>query len=256
MKESNRNPRPSAKLEFLREVAHEFQTPIAILKANIEILARRNAAQGATREEIRAACTAQATLDRLTRLVRNLLDINAVAFIQNAPEIAPINLSELLQDTYEDCALLSEDRNVTLSFASEDVAVCGDRDKLKEVLLNLVSNALKHTPAGGLISLSARALSEKAEIVVSDSGTGIDPDHLPYIFERFYKIPAAGAVESHGIGLYLCRRIIEAHGGTIFAESKPGKGSRFTISIPLASHSPASTDAQRPEKRFSDIINE
>jgi signal transduction histidine kinase len=158
-----------------------------------------------------------------------------------------------LRETHEDCLLLAEDKGIRLLLeldegAEDDIFVRGNRDRLKEVLFNLISNALKHTPCGGTIALRAERTCGHgivaARITVEDSGCGVAPESLPHIFERFYRIEnrplafAEGDVQpsaelSHGIGLNICREIVETHKGTIVVESEPGKGSRFIISLPL-----------------------
>jgi two-component system sensor histidine kinase BaeS len=157
-----------------------------------------------------------------------------------------IALAPLLRESCEDCALLAEDKGVHLVIDEEkDIHIRGDQGKIKEVLLNLISNALKHTPPGGEIALQSRRAGSVVQIIVEDTGSGISPEVLPHIFERFYKIPDdADAIPGNGIGLSICREIVEAHGGKISVESEPGKGSRFIISLPLSP--PARPSARRP----------
>ena len=230
---------------FLTDIAHEFQTPISILKGNIAILAKgapktgRMAAVGqGDVERVNALYVANTTLDRLSRLVNNLLDIARLNFSKNKFYKQMVDVRALVEEARDDCVVLAEDKNISISLAlagaSDAVFVAGDKDKLKEVLLNLLSNALKHTPGGGTITITARAYSEEAEIIVADSGPGIAPENLPQIFERFYKIENRKNTEGMGLGLHICRQIIEAHNGTIVAESEPGSGSRFVIHLPLA----------------------
>jgi signal transduction histidine kinase len=252
--------------ELLADVAHEFQTPLAILRGNIEILASLNAASSAKR---RAATIAQTAIDGLSRLVANLLKTTHVE-----PIYAHFDITALLEEVYYDCALLAEDAGISFSLwiadDAEAISLCGDRDKLKEVLLNLLSNALKHTPSGGDISLAMKKADGQLEIMVADTGSGIAPENLPHIFERLYTIPAitahnafindgagsgANLINSiptgHGLGLYLSKRIVEAHDGAINVASEPGQGSRFTITLPLAP--PA---AAAPESLSSRVIIE
>ena len=202
----------------LANVAHEFQTPLAILRGNIEILAGDG-----NDDKVRAARIAQATIEYLSRLIDSLL--------KTARESGAVELAALIREVYDDCALLAEDKNIDFVVASENVVVAGDRDRLKEVLLNLVSNALKYTPRGGRIAVDVKGV-DCAEIVVEDTGIGISPENLPRIFERFYRIPGTGDVRGTGLGLHICKQIIEAHGGTISVESELGRGSRFIVRLP------------------------
>lgn len=221
----------AAQSKFLGDVAHEFQTPLAILKGNIGILAKKNVAGRAN-----AVYVATTTLDRLSRLVTNLLDIAKLNFGKEKFKGGTVNVRTLLEEARDDCIILAEDKGVSLSLASDaGLFVRGDKDKLKEVILNLVSNALKHTPARGEIKLLAKRVGANIEIAVADTGKGIPAENLPRIFDRFYKINRRGIEEGSGIGLHLCRRIVEAHSGTIVAESEPGLGSRFIIHLPVVS---------------------
>ena len=215
---------------FLADLSHEFQTPISILKGNVECLERIKNMKGKSE-----FYTIETTLDRLSRLVDNLLSIARLNFSKTNLEKRRVNVEKLLEQAYDDCLVLARDKGVALSFSSEKCFVFGSADKLKEVLLNLISNALSHTLPGGTISLSAKISDDEIEIAVTDTGSGISRKNLPHVFERFYKIDGNG-LGGTGLGLYICRQITEAHGGTITAESKPGKGSSFIIRLPLSRH--------------------
>lgn len=213
---------------FLADVSHEFKTPLAILKMHASVFAASKDI-----EQKRAWYVMDATLDRLSRMVSDLLDVTKAGSSREARR-KNVFLEDLLRETRDDCAILAEDKGVHFYCSSEKISILGEWDKLKEVILNLLSNALQHTPVGGSIFLVARVAEDEAEIMVRDTGSGISLENLPHIFERFYRIG-----ESHfagtGIGLYLCRQIIEGHGGTIVAESQPGRGSCFIVRLPILS---------------------
>jgi two-component system OmpR family sensor kinase len=236
--------------KFLTEVAHEFQTPLAILKGNIAILAqiperkilKRNVR--ADDEYAAAADTATATLDRLSRLVKNILDIGKLNFSKKEFPKAPVDMGELLHEVRDDFALLAEDKKIEFLLSIQapletSLLVIGDADKLKEVVLNLLSNALKYTPAGGTITLGVNRLNhdtrDEIEITVTDTGCGIAAEDLPNIFERYYRIPdqrGGSNPSGNGLGLHICRQIVEAHGGAMAVQSEPGRGSRFSVRLP------------------------
>ena len=213
--------------KFLTDVSHEFKTPLAILKMHASVFA---ASQDI--EQRKAWYVMDTTLDRLSRLVGNLVDVSRLDSPQEKFDKERVDIEELLQDACEDCMILAKDKGIDLRLASDKLSVSGEWDKLKEVILNLVSNALQHTSHGGSISLAAHAVDLEVEIAVRDSGSGISREHLPHIFERFYRIEEDGFLGA-GIGLYLCREIIERHNGTIMAESRVGRGSCFKIRLPL-----------------------
>ena len=217
-----------AQSKFLMEMSHEFQTPIAILKMNLEAYG----GQGG-RSAKQAYYVMETTLDRLSRLTQGLLDIARLNFSKERFERDRVDMQKLIHDARDDCSLLAEDKGISLSSSSEAITILGDRDKLKEVLLNLLSNALKHTSSGGSVVVSGRSGENEAEIMVKDTGSGIASEHLTRIFERFYRM-SKDRGRGTGLGLHLCRRIIEAHGGTITVDSKLGEGSRFIIHLPLS----------------------
>lgn len=242
-----------AQSKFLMEITHEFQTPISILKGNIAILAeqpndvRRTSVkrQIADIERANAIYIAATTLERLSRLVTNLLDIARLNFSKDGDIYGKelIDLKKLAEAARDDCAILAQDKNISIALtgntnnpAAGRALVAGNKDKLKEVLLNLLSNALKYTPPGGAISITIRRRgNEEVEMVVADTGRGIPHENLANIFERFYQIENRNSPhDGTGLGLHICRQIVEAHGGTITAESEPEKGSRFIVYLPIA----------------------
>ena len=216
-----------AQSQFLADISHELQTPVAVLKGNLEMLGRDR------RPEAKPAfAVMSATLDRMAQLISDLLAVAKLNFSKNKLHKTRVAVEDILETAYHDCEILAESKDIRLSYESDSSAVSGDKDKLKEVILNLISNALKHTPPGGTIALSACCAGQTAKIVVEDTGAGIAPEALPHIFERFYRIKN-GEGCSTGLGLDICRKIIEAHSGGIEVASQPGKGSRFTISLPM-----------------------
>jgi signal transduction histidine kinase len=225
------------------DMAHEFQTPIAILRGNLSLLVT----SPSRTEQRRILDVAVQTLDRLSRLVTDLLEVAKLKASGNIFMKQTVNMKTLLKTICENYAVLAQDKKITISCTADPVAVAGNPDKLREVFLNLLSNAMKYTPAGGKISLSATVESGAAVMMVADTGAGIAPENLPRIFERFYKINTDAQSVGTGLGLHICRQIIEMHDGTIHAESVLGEGSRFTIRLPLA-------DAPPPEESDSQVL--
>lgn len=218
--------------KFLADVSHEFKTPLAILKMHASVFAASENA-----EQKKSWYVMDTTLDRLTRLVGDFLDAAKTGTFREGLHKEAVMIEDLLLEARDDCAILAADKGVNLFLSSEKISVPGEWDKLKEVVLNLLGNALQHTGAGGSIFLSARESDGEAEIVVKDTGSGIPRENLPHIFERFYRI-GEGGFDGTGIGLYLCRQIVERHGGTITAESQPGKGSCFVIRLSIFTGDP------------------
>jgi signal transduction histidine kinase len=250
--------------EAMADIAHDLQTPIAILRGNFEILRRSNAGDA---ERMLAGRVIETTLDGMARLVRGALDEARLHSPGRALFIRDVSLRSLLCETIEDCSILAQEKEVVLSIKggsgvlSDELFIRADRERVKEVLLNLISNAFKHTPPGGAVTLGAERAKTVARITVEDTGSGIAPIELPHIFERFYRIRSDAAnlaVPGTGLGLHICRAIVEAHGGHIGAKSDPGKGSRFTISLPIAELQPSAcghSAEEIPAAAVSAIIN-
>jgi signal transduction histidine kinase len=211
---------------FLADMSHEFQTPISILKGNLECLERKDKSKNKAE-----FYTIETTLDRLSRLINNLLMVSRLNSPNGKLKKNRINIYKLLERTYDDCVILTKNKGINFSFSSERCFIVGYEDKLREVLLNLISNALKYTNAGGSIFLSGKIVNDEVEIKVSDTGVGISKKNIPRIFERFYKIEN-NSYSGTGLGLYICKQIIEAHDGYIYVKSVLGKGSDFIIMIP------------------------
>jgi signal transduction histidine kinase len=145
----------------------------------------------------------------------------------------------MIQDMVDELTLLADDRKITLSFESQTVpAVLGDTQWLKLALINLLDNALHYTPSGGAVTVRLQAVGEEVVVSVEDTGHGIEPEHLPHLFERFYRTDWARAKDSGGtgLGLPIVKEIAEAHGGSISVTSQVNKGSIFTLCVPAPTH--------------------
>ena len=177
---------------------------------------------------------------RLTRLVGGLLLLAQAESGKLPLAMRPVELDTLLLEVFHEMRVLAGG-TVQLKMADIDqMQVNGDRDRLKQVLLNLVGNALQYTPPGGEVFLGLARVGEQARIVVRDTGPGIPPEDLPYIFERFYRAEKSrtrAKPGGFGLGLSIAQWIVENHGGTIKVESKEGQGTTFAIWLPLLNHS-------------------
>ncbi len=211
---------------FVADVSHELRTPLTTLQGNLDLMKRF----GLDPVSLEAM---ENELKRMTRLVGDLL-LLAQADSGRLPLIEEtVDLDTLVLEVYRQTKLLSETVQVRLE-PPEPVRVTGDSDRLKQVLLNLVTNGIKYTPEGGEVVISLTVEGGYAFIRVSDSGIGIPKEDLPYIFERFYRVDKARARQmgGAGLGLSIAKWIVESHHGRIWAESEVGKGSTFTVQIP------------------------
>lgn len=217
---------------FLADASHELRTPLTAMRINVEALLSPAATQLNDRDEALRAIAHET--GRLSRLVADLL---ALARADAGQPIvrSRLALEELLLEVYQQTYPLTSDVNMVIGNI-EQLEVLGDAERLKQLLLNLVDNALRYTPAGGLVTLELRRVEDSAMLSVRDSGLGIPVEHQAHIFERFYRVDRqrSGATGGTGLGLAICKWVAEVHGGTIAVDSRPGFGSTFAVRLPLA----------------------
>ncbi|MFH2103589.1 MAG: ATP-binding protein [Chloroflexota bacterium] len=219
-----------AQQRFLADVSHELRTPLTVIRGNVDLMRKMANAD----EESLSGIEDEA--DRLTRLVGNLL-LEAQAESGKLPlKFAPVELDTLLLEVFKEMRVLARDRlNLKLT-EIDQVMVDGDRDRLKQVLINLISNAIKYTPQGGDVFLSLGKIGDATRLIVRDTGLGIASEDLPYIFERFYRAEKSrtrSKAGGFGLGLSISHWIITNHGGRIEVDSQEGKGTTFCIYLPL-----------------------
>jgi two-component system, OmpR family, sensor kinase len=212
--------------DFVSDASHELRTPLSVLRAQVELLDRQPSGPG----QHEATATLLRRLDELDRLVGDMLTL-ASAEAGQLIEPRTIELGEFFEDLRRDLSLFGE-RDFRLQ--STRGTLKADPDRLTQVLRNLVRNAVAHTGPGDRVAVTARSSDGHLEISVSDSGPGIPPDQLELIFERFHRIDRGRQRDrgGSGLGLAIARAIVEAHGGSIRAESAPGEGATFHIELP------------------------
>jgi signal transduction histidine kinase len=215
---------------LMADVAHELRTPLHIIQGNLEGVV--DGVYAATPAHI------EATLDEtrlLARLVEDVRTLSLAEAGQLPMQWEAVNVAELLRDGATSFGGQAEAAGVTLAVeiaaAPGELIVTADYRRLDQVIANLVANALRHTPAGGTITLASQAGEQSVVLSVSDTGAGIPPDELPYIFDRFWSRSGEGKAGS-GLGLAIARSIVLAHGGAITAESSPGQGTTVLVTLP------------------------
>jgi heavy metal sensor kinase len=222
---------------FSADASHELRTPLTIMRVELESISQEPALDPGIRERI--ASILEET-DRMGKMVEGLLAVSRLETGEAVLNVSQFDLAALVAATAEQIALLAEEKQVQVRcVTSEQVEVNGDRMRLQQVIVNLLDNAIKYSPAGGEIVLSTRDSGREAVLEVDDSGPGIPEDALPHIFDRFFR---ADSVRTHsvngtGLGLSIVHSICLAHGGAVQAENRPGGGCRITVSLPLATHS-------------------
>jgi two-component system, OmpR family, sensor kinase len=221
----------SSQRRFLADVSHELRTPLTVIKGNVGLMRKMGQADEESLESI------EAEVDRLTRMVGDLLLLAQAESGRVPLDNSPVELDTILLEVFQQMRLLAGDRLQIRILEIDQVQVRGDRDRLKQVLLNLVANAVQYTPAGGKVSLELRKTQDQAQVIVSDTGPGIPAQDLPHIFERFYrgeKSRKRGQGSGFGLGLSIAYWIVRNHGGNIEVSSKEGAGTQFCVWLPLA----------------------
>jgi len=226
---------------FCDIAAHEMKTPLTILQGNLDVALMK----ARTSEEYREALINNLEqVGRLIALTRSLLTL--ANFTSGKPPVLlqPLSLEPMIQDLLDELTLLADDRRITLSFESQSSVppVLGDAQWLKQALINLLDNALHYTPSGGAVTVRLQSTGDGVAVAVEDTGHGIEPEHLPHLFERFYRTDWARAKDAGGtgLGLPIVKEIAEAHGGTVSVTSQVDKGSIFTLRLPLPAQQPTS----------------
>jgi heavy metal sensor kinase len=220
--------------QFSADASHELQTPLTILRGELEVALR---APRTPDEYRRVLASALEESERIARLVEGLLLLSRADAGVLRMDRRPVDLAQLAGDVCEDIRVLADARGVSLTVAPlPSVTIQGDREHLRRLLLNLLDNGIKYTPAGGRVSLTLAREGGWAVLRVSDTGIGLSEADQERIFQRFYRAPAAVSQGEEGSGLGLCiaRSIAEAHDGCIEVDSTPGKGTTLTVSLPCA----------------------
>lgn len=227
---------------FTADASHELKTPLTVLRAGVE---HALTTPGMPQESLAALEETLQEINRTTELVDTLLTL-ARADEGTAPlHREAVDLRQLVEDTGETGELLAEDAGVTMQVEApvEPVVVAVDASRIRQLVLNLLTNAVKYTPSGGRVTLWLVRDDGRVKLGVSDTGIGIAPGDLPHVFDRFWRADTARTRTSEragvGLGLAICKWIAEAHGGTIDVQSRPGRGTTFTVTLPGDSPHPA-----------------
>ena len=220
--------------DFVANVSHELRTPLTSIKGYLEALL--DGAKDDPQKCQQFLKVAQQHADQLNNLITDLLQLSQIESGRYEWRRERINPQGFIRTAVELMKPIAEKKqqSLTVSAGSQLPQITGDPDKLTQVLINLLDNAVKYTPAGGKIDVEARRSGDAVEIIVSDTGLGIPKKDLHRIFERFYRADRARSRDlgGTGLGLSIVKHIVEAHGGTIHAQSEMGKGSKLTIILP------------------------
>jgi heavy metal sensor kinase len=220
--------------QFTADVSHELRTPLAVMRGEIEVALQYSKSE----EELKGVLVSMLEeVDRLSGIANDLLLLARADAGLDMKRFDKVNLGQLLAEVADDVKLLAESRGVVLKSGDlQDTVLLGDRDGLRRIFMNLLDNAVKYTPSGGQVRLSCVVRDGAARISVEDNGVGIGPEDVPHLFDRFYKTSRSRTQTSDkgaGLGLSIARSLVEKHGGTISVQSALGRGTTFTVLLPL-----------------------
>ena len=225
--------------QFSDDVSHELKTPLTVIKGELEVALRGERSIGDYRETL---VSLQEEVDKLTDIIEDLFLLSRIDVRKKKYRLREISLDQVVLEAYEETSHFASDREVSLTLGSMDsAAVNGEPGLLKRVFINLIHNAVKYTPKGGtvVIALSSPSSSGKGgknsvEFVIRDNGIGIPKRHLPFIYDRFYRVDQSRSARTggKGLGLTLVKKIVDLHGGSIDVESVKGQGTVFFLNFP------------------------
>lgn len=221
---------------FTADAAHELRTPLTLLRTQLEVALRSDRSSEQYREVLTSLH--EDTL-RMCRLASQLLELSREDAGVEAVPFTKVRLDEVLRGALDQIRPAAELKSVRLDAADwPTTEVLGDPQRLQRVFVNLLDNAVKHTPPGGRVDVTASTMSGSVQVAVADNGCGIAADHLPHIFDRFYRAdPARTSPDGSGLGLAICQSIVQAHSGRIELQSESGRGTKVTVTLPTRSPS-------------------
>jgi heavy metal sensor kinase len=222
---------------FVADASHELRTPLTILRGELESLAQDAVAPAGLRDRLGSLLE---EIERLSKIVDRLFALSRLDAGEAQAECVPFDLRDLAAEVADQMTLLAEDKNIAVDCSpGAGVQAEGDRARLKQVVVNLLDNAIKYTPHGGAIHLRVFAAGRWAVLEVTDTGIGIPPAALPHVFDRFFRADRSRSsqTEGAGLGLAIVKSICNAHAGSVEAESVPGRGSCFRVKLPQISPS-------------------
>ena len=231
--------------QFSTDVSHELRTPLTSIRGQMEVAL----ITAKTADEFRDTLVdALGDVEHLSNIVRALLQLSQAESGQLVLQMAPLDLAPVVQDIADQFQIPAEDQKLTLSTAidKEGCVINADRTQICRLVTNLISNAVKYTPSGGHVKVEVKRVEEAVQFVVSDTGVGIAADHLPHIFDRFYRVRKmqTKSVQGLGLGLSFVAWIVQVHGGKVDVQSEEGKGTAFTVSLPAEDAGPAEQDSE------------
>ncbi|HEX4342782.1 MAG TPA: ATP-binding protein, partial [Verrucomicrobiae bacterium] len=219
--------------QFTSDAAHELRTPVSVILTQTQTALNRERSSVEYRETIEAC---QRSAQRMRRLIVSLLELARLDAGQEQMKRMKFDLAATVRDNVELTQPLADERGIKILTELAPVECLGDSERLGQVITNLLTNAIQYNRIGGQLKLALKKENELAVLTVSDTGIGISPENLSHVFERFYRgdKSRSGSNGHAGLGLAICKAVVEAHGGTIEVSSEPEQGTTFTVRLPAA----------------------
>ena len=218
--------------QFTSDAAHELRTPVSVILTQTQSTLNKERSPAEYRETLEAC---QRAAQRMRRLIESLLELARIDAGQETMKRIRFDLANTTRESVEMIRPLADERRITIRVELLPAGCHGDTERVAQVVLNLLTNAVQHNKDGGEIRVATKHINGSAVLIVSDNGSGVAPEHLPHLFKRFYRADAARTASQgrSGLGLAISSAIIHAHGGSIEVESKIGEGSAFTVRLPV-----------------------
>lgn len=219
---------------FVADASHELRTPLTALKCSLEVFLREKKPKIVEAKEVASEGVVQ--VNRLQKLSDSLLQLAQVQKNGSQTKMEKVSLKKIAGGAIAKILPMAKTKKIEIGGMTEEVSILGNFDNLTELLVILLDNGIKYSPEGGKINLEVKKLEREVKITVKDEGIGIGKEELPHIFDRFYRADSArnkDKADGYGLGLAIAKKIVEEHGGKIEAESEIGKGSQFTVILPI-----------------------
>ncbi|MDQ5824587.1 MAG: PAS domain S-box protein [Chloroflexota bacterium] len=223
--------------DFLSVASHELKTPITAIKGYAQVLNRNPQLAALGNDRVtRSLKSIVSQADRMSLLVNEMLDISRIESGHLQLTLESVDLVTMSEEVAAEMQILSEQHSISVSAPERPIFTTADRERISQVLVNLLENALKYSPGGGDIAVNIAREQDRAVVSVSDRGIGIPVEEIEHLFQRYYRAPNASSRNygGLGLGLYISQEIVRQHGGSIWAQSRVGEGSTFFFSLPLA----------------------
>jgi light-regulated signal transduction histidine kinase (bacteriophytochrome) len=217
--------------DLVAVVSHDLRSPLGVIQMQATLLSAPDEGDPPSRRVREGSQRIQRAVDRMTALIRDLLDLARIEAGRFELDTQPLRIRDVIDDTLTIVRPQADAKQIVIREQVVDEGTLGDRERIFQVLSNLLTNAIRFTPEGGQIDLQATLTGAQALFIVADTGPGIPAEQLPHLFDRYWQARRAGH-SGTGLGLYIAKGIVEAHGGRIWVESPPGSGARFHFTLP------------------------